>query len=213
MHVPASIQDLNLGTCIDASRIVHAAGMHLLITSQIFSVAHDGLRLRHVLPSQVASIQGGLAADTTSDASYAAQAGIPLPAGYSPPPASSATPALNPNPCLGEDPGYSTGLTTAFYGDYIGKGQFDTTSPTFERCAILIPPDRLSCPIAVAQLEDCVTRRARSWHSQAMNRGAALPQVPALSWLTVTTHTHLCIQLLSYAHQDIHNSGMCASQV
>ena len=91
----------------------------------------------------MASIQGGLAADTTSDASYAAQAGIPLPAGYSPPPASSATPALNPNPCLGEDPGYSTGLTTAFYGDYIGKGQFDTTSPTFERCAICVPPDRL----------------------------------------------------------------------
>ena len=139
----ASIQDLNLGTCIEASRAVHAAGMHLLITSQFFSIAHNGLNLRHVLLSQVASIQGGLAADTTSDASYAAQAGIPLPAGYSPPPASSAAPALNPNPCLGEDPGYSTGLTTAFYGDYIGKGQFDTTSPTFERCAICVPPDRL----------------------------------------------------------------------
>lgn len=83
--------------------------------------------------AQVASIQGGLSADTTADASYAAQAGIPLPAGYTPPPASSATPALNPNPCLGEDPGYSTGLSTAFYGQAIGKGQFDMTNPTFER--------------------------------------------------------------------------------
>lgn len=87
------------------------------------------------MPAQVASLQGGLSADTTADASYAAQAGIPLPAGYTPPPASSATPALNPNPCLGEDPGYSTGLSTAFYGQSVGKGQFDMTSPTFERCA------------------------------------------------------------------------------
>ncbi len=81
----------------------------------------------------MASLQGGLSADTTADASYAAQAGIPLPAGYTPPPASSATPALNPNPCLGEDPGYSTGLSTAFYGQSMGKGQFDMTNPTFER--------------------------------------------------------------------------------
>ena len=48
-----------------------------------------------------------------------------------------------------------------------------------------------------------------------MNRGAAWLLVPALSWLTlaVTTHTYLCIQLLSYAHQDIHDSGMYALQM
>jgi hypothetical protein len=83
----------------------------------------------------VASLQGGLSADTTADASYAAQAGIPLPANYTPPPASSATPVDNPNPCLGQDPGYSNGLSTAFYGQTIGKGQFDMSDPTFERCA------------------------------------------------------------------------------
>lgn len=83
---------------------------------------------------QVASLQGGSAADPTSDTAYATQAGIPLPAGYTPPMADSATPALNPNPCLGQDPGFSNGLSTAFYGESIGKGQFDTHTPTFQRC-------------------------------------------------------------------------------
>ena len=83
----------------------------------------------------MASLQGGLSADTTADASYAAQAGIPLPANYTPPPASSASPVINPNPCLGQDPGYGNGLSTAFYGQTIGKGKFDMTDPTFERCA------------------------------------------------------------------------------
>ena len=103
----------------------------------VSSTANDDMLL---LPVQVASLQGGMSADTTADASYAAQAGIPLPAGYTPPPASAATAALNPNPCLGEDPGYSTGLSTAFYGQSIGKGQFDMTSPTFERYAASADP-------------------------------------------------------------------------
>ncbi|KAK9918667.1 hypothetical protein WJX75_005803 [Coccomyxa subellipsoidea] len=83
---------------------------------------------------QVASLQGGSSADPASDTAYAIQAGIPLPAGYTPLMADSATPALNPNPCLGQDPGFSNGLSTAFYGGSIGKGQFDTHTPTFQRC-------------------------------------------------------------------------------
>ena len=86
---------------------------------------------------QVASLQGGTSADTTSDTAYATQAGIPLPAGYTPPAANSATPALNPNPCLGQDPGFSNGLSTSFYGHSVGKGEFDTQTPTFQRCVPL----------------------------------------------------------------------------
>ncbi len=83
---------------------------------------------------QTASIQGGASADPTSDAAYAEQAGIPLPPGYTPPPAGSATPALNPNPCLGEDPGYSAGLSTAFYSQQLSSnGLVNTGPPTFQR--------------------------------------------------------------------------------
>lgn len=98
----------------------------------VWGVESSQIRL-HVW-RQVASLQGGSSADPTSDTAYATQAGIPLPAGYTPPMADSATPALNPNPCLGQDPGFSNGLSTAFYGESIGKGQFDTHTPTFQRC-------------------------------------------------------------------------------
>lgn len=78
-------------------------------------------------------MQGGPSADPTSDTAYASQAGIPLPVGYIPPAADTATPALNPNPCLGQDPGFSNGLSSAFYTKATGKGQFDTEAPTFQR--------------------------------------------------------------------------------
>ncbi|CAL8465732.1 g5268 [Coccomyxa elongata] len=83
---------------------------------------------------QVASMQGGPSADSTSNTAYASQAGIPLPVGYTPPAADTATAALNPNPCLGQDPGFSNGLSSAFYSKGIGKGRFDTELPTFQRC-------------------------------------------------------------------------------
>ena len=83
---------------------------------------------------QVASIQGGSSADPTSDTAFASQAGIPLPANYTPPPPGSAAPVINPNPCLGQDPGFTTGLATAFYAggagakgsllDYAGAATF-----------------------------------------------------------------------------------------
>jgi hypothetical protein len=90
-------------------------------------------------PGQAASIQGASSADPTSDVAFAAQAGIPLPAGYNPPPAGSAAPALNPNPCLGQDPGFSNGLSTAFYNQAVGKDEFKTSAPTFERQANFSP--------------------------------------------------------------------------
>ena len=79
---------------------------------------------------------GGPSADPTSDSSFASQAGIPLPANYTPPATTSAAPAINPNPCLGQDPGFTTGLATAFYaGD--GSAHSDMLSPsgpaTFQR--------------------------------------------------------------------------------
>ncbi|BDA51523.1 hypothetical protein COCOBI_19-0790 [Coccomyxa sp. Obi] len=112
--------------------VVNVVGKDGSVLSEVAFNSQTGCMGANTL--QVASMQGGPSADPTSNTEYASQAGIPLPVGYTPPTADTATAALNPNPCLGQDPGFSNGLSSAFYSKGIGKGQFDTESPIFQRC-------------------------------------------------------------------------------
>ena len=97
-----------------------------------------------LLPTPAAHAhQGATSAEQTSDPSFAANAGVPLPDGYAPPPVPPPTTPLTANPCIQQDAGYSTGLAAAFYETPFGAAADARKSqpgldfggaPAFRRC-------------------------------------------------------------------------------
>jgi len=116
-----------------------AATVELVINGDTRCLAANGVT--------VASIPGATSAERTGDPTFAATAGLPLPAGYTPPlPPPPPPPPLEAavaNPCIAPEAGQTVGLTAAFYGDpYPADGVAKVVAarldfegpPAFERC-------------------------------------------------------------------------------